>query len=268
MATLLIAGPSRLEDHGGRQGLLGGAGIYAALAAAPLLLTQLWSQGGPEFNERLLGYLHARRVDLAGFVTEPGTSLLPAAEPVSAEGLGAVLAACLPIAELERCHRVTQGLGGPLLLVLAPSEAGRSELLAAAAHADLLIAGCAQATTALGGDPMRSAQTLQEAGARTVALCAGPLGGLLAYKQKACTWPSMPVPDEPHPGRRAIFAGVLAGQLARHGHLDFRHLKRFAATAGAVAAAYARGPGPLKLMDAGAEDYHGAWLRLRRTAKA
>ena len=66
MTSLLIAGPLALDDFPDAPGLLGGVGGYAAMAAAPLALTQLWSRGGKDITPQVRSILERRGIDLTG----------------------------------------------------------------------------------------------------------------------------------------------------------------------------------------------------------
>ena len=124
MPTLLIAAPLTLDDFPQGKGLLGGAGGYAAIAAAPLAHTQLWARGGKDISAQVRGILENRRIDLAGVdwsgatmrggpdLPRPTGPALPEVEPTQAEDLGAVLLADLAPDEWRRALRVVHGLPG------------------------------------------------------------------------------------------------------------------------------------------------------------
>jgi hypothetical protein len=103
-------------------------------------------------------------------------------------------------------------------------------------------------------------------GAPAVALTAGPLGGLIAYKDKVSTWPTIPN-DHQHNASTAIFAGVTAGIVGGSGKSDFRTLKRALVTASAVTARAISGPATRQLMQMKHGDYEQAFTRLRRLVK-
>ena len=65
MGTLLVAGPVALDDHPRQNGLLGGVGLYAAIAAAPLAKTQLWARAGNSINNQLKAIIARRGIDLS-----------------------------------------------------------------------------------------------------------------------------------------------------------------------------------------------------------
>ena len=122
MGDLLIAGPTALDDHPRQNGLLGGVGLYAAIAAAPLARTQLWSRAGNGINNQLKAIITRHGIDLAGVSWdgptphggpngfEPGGPLLPDIEPTDAASLGAVLLIGLPPDEWRRAQRVALAL--------------------------------------------------------------------------------------------------------------------------------------------------------------
>ena len=120
MPSLLIAGPLALDDLPQAKGLLGGAGGYAAMAAAPLAHTQLWARGGQDITPQVRSILERRGIDLAG-VDWTGPTLrgsasdspaLPEVEPTGADDLGAVLIAGLAPDEWRRAQRVIHALPG------------------------------------------------------------------------------------------------------------------------------------------------------------
>jgi hypothetical protein len=280
--ALLVAGPAGLSAHPDRAQLLAGSGFLAAAAAAPMAPVQLWARVGAELSAQHREILTRRRVDIAGLGDEGATPRLPAVspserylpeiEPVDASELGAVLVLDLPPAECDRAITVARQLpdaaGRPLLLA-PPVGTDGPRLKTLAAGCDLLLLSVAEALRALGGtDPVACGRALIEAGATTVLLSAGPFGGLSFYKQKVVSWPSTPRETGAEGGMaRAIFAGVLAAQVAGLGRIDYRHLKRFLATASAVACDAARSDDPKRLMGLKRDDYQQLFLRLRRNAK-
>jgi sugar/nucleoside kinase (ribokinase family) len=282
MPTLLIAGPLALDDLPGDPGLLGGAGGYAAMAAAPLATTQLWARGGRDFTPQLRGILERRGIDLAG-VTWDGTTLRGAdasgalpqdSEPTSADQVGAVLLIGLAPGDWRRAVQVVRALpGGETRTLLAAPRAEdladpvlRRELCA---HADVLVTplGTAQAATAT-EDPLAASRVLQDDGAKCVVLTAGMLGGFIAYRQKATTYLALPVPVVEGTGVGASFAGALAAWCAGAGKDDFRALKRGCAVASAVGCICAQGTGPRKLLAADRKEYLERFNRLRRAGKS
>ena len=139
---------------------------------------------------------------------------------------------------------------------------------AAAASAWLLIAPLHAAQEVAGEQqPVRVLRALKAMGSTAVALTAGPLGGLIAYKDKISTWPTVPN-DHHHDASTAIFAGVIAGMIGGSGKHDFRTLKRAVVTASAVTARALVGPGTLQLMKMQRSDYEQTFTRLRRLVKA
>lgn len=285
MSTLLVAGPCHLDHTATKDGLIGGGAAYAAIAAAPLTHTQLWSRGGEAYAGRLQEILRKHRIDDAGLDVEGDTSnwstndgwqaagpALPELEPVSAENLSAVLLVHLDGEEEKRAHAVLDELGGNPLRIVAPrnhSEPDLARLCQAAERADVLIVNSHAALHAYGGtDVVSAGQALRDAGAKTVLLTTGASGGVIMYKNKTATWPSFATvePDEVI-GSSAMFAGAVAGQLADHGHLDFRGLKRFCITASAIRPEAAKGPGPVKLLSMDRAAYTQAFTRLRRNTK-
>ena len=252
--ALLVAGPVGTDA----EGLLTGAGFCAAAAAAPLTFTQLWARA--DLNETLQALLTRRRIDCAGLDADGAAdAFLPESEPVSAERLGAVLLADLPEAEHQRACALMDRLGGKVLRIVVRSD---GDPMPFAGNADLLI------TPADRSAPHAQAQALLAAGATSVLLTAGELGGLMAYKQKSATWPALPTTSRcPELATTAIFAGVVAAATVAHGKLDYRGLRRAVTTAGAVTAAALKGPGPKALMGLDRAAYQQAYLRLRRGAK-
>lgn len=285
MPTLLIAAPLALDDLPQGKGLLGGAGGYAAMAAAPLAHTQLWARGGKDITPQVRGVLEHRRIDLAG-VDWTGETIrggpgipratghaLPAVEPTQAEDLGAVLLADLAPDEWRRAVRVIQNLpgGDTRSLVAAPhvgdleDRAFREEVCAVA---DVLILPVASAVAlTVTTDPFAAARALVSLGAKCVILTAGPLGGLILYRQKATTYPALPVETVDGTGVAASFAGALAAWLTGAGKDDFRAIKRGCAVASGVAGICAQGFGPKKLLGADRKEYLERFNRLRRAAK-
>ena len=282
MSTLLIAGPLALDDFPEAPGMLGGAGGYAAMAAAPLATTQLWARGGRDISTQVRGILEQRHIDLAGVGWDGATprgeeangSFLPATEPTSADNVGAVLVIGLPPDDWRRAVRVARALPGgeSRTLIAAPramdlsDPALRRELCA---HADVLVVSLPTAQVATNtSDPLAASRALQEDGAKCVVLTAGMLGGFIAYRQKATTYPSLPVPTVEGTGIGPSFAGALAAWCAGAGKDDFRALKRGCAVASAVACICAQGPGPKKLLGADRKEYLERFNRLRRAGKS
>lgn len=284
MPSLLIAGPLVLDDLPQGKGLLGGAGGYAAMAAAPLAHTQLWARGGQDIGPQVRSILERRGVDLAG-VDWSGTTLrsgngvkpdgpaLPVVEPTDAEDLGATLLVGLAPDEWRRAQRVVQALPGSegRSLVAAPvigdleDERFRAEVCAAA---DVLIVPAAQAVAlTVTIDVLAAGRALESLGAKCVILTAGPLGGLIVYRQKTTTYPALPVETIDGTGVGPAFAGALAAWLTGAGKDDFRAIKRGCAVASAVAGICAQGFGPKKLLGADRKEYLERFNRLRRAAK-
>ncbi|MBA3697664.1 MAG: hypothetical protein H0W78_02185 [Planctomycetes bacterium] len=285
MPTLLIAAPLALDDLPQGKGLLGGAGGYAAIAAAPLAHTQLWARGGKDITPQVRGILEHRRIDLTGVdwtgaTTRGGPGVprttgyaLPEVEPTQAEDLGAVLIADLAPDEWRRAVRVVQALPGgeTRSLVAAPNindledERFRAEVCAAA---DVLIVPAAQAVAlTVTIDVLAAGRALESLGAKCVILTAGPLGGLIVYRQKTTTYPALPVETVDGNGVGAAFAGALAAWLTGAGKDDFKAIKRGCAVASGVASICAQGFGPKKLLGADRKEYLERFNRLRRAAK-
>jgi sugar/nucleoside kinase (ribokinase family) len=282
MPSLLIAGPLALDDLPQAKGLLGGAGGYAAMAAAPLAHTQLWARGGHDIGPQVRGILERRGIDLAGVdwngpTIRAGAKALPPAlpevEPTQADDLGAVLLVGLAPDEWRRAQRVVQALPGSegRSLVAAPvisdleDERFRAEVCGAA---DVLILPAAQAVAlTVTVDVLAAGRAFESLGAKCVILTAGPLGGLIVYRQKATTYPALPVETIDGTGVGAAFAGVLAAWLTGAGKDDFRAIKRGCAVASGVAGICAQGIGPKKLLGADRKEYLERFNRLRRAAK-
>lgn len=280
--ALLVAGPVGLSSDPEEPRLLAGAGFLAAAAAAALSPVQLWARAGADFDHQHREVFARRRIDPAGLGEEgpsarlPGPradDVLPAIEPVDASELGAVLLIDLPPRESTRALGVASALPGGAgrpLLIAPPVDTDGAALEALAARATVLVYGAKAAAQALGqDDPVACGQRLIDAGATTVLLTHGPFGGLSFYKHKVVSWPTLPRPggDEAPGVARAIFAGVVAAEVAHFGRVDYRHLKRFLATASAVASEAGRSSSPKKLMALGREDYQQLFQRLRRNAK-
>ncbi|MFW5845593.1 MAG: hypothetical protein ACOCXJ_05140 [Planctomycetota bacterium] len=285
-AALLIAGPAGLDDCDNGQRLIAGAGASAAIAAAPFAPTQLWARVGPDYPEQCRQLLDERRIDHSGLIAEGAATSsrqlrdgtvqhqgpdLPQAEPHDPALLGGCAVIGLPAQEAERAVRVLQALPGErwLLAAVAAAACQREHLLRMAAASDVLIAPTDAAGAALGSDDaLATAKILQEAGARCIALSAGPLGGLLLYKQKACTWPADPTTPKPGAAPGAVFAGALAGFLCEHGKIDFRGLKRGLQLASAITGASLGGIGSKRLLNLDRGAYQELFNRLRRHVKA
>jgi sugar/nucleoside kinase (ribokinase family) len=285
MGDLLIAGPTALDDHPRQNGLLGGVGLYAAIAAAPLARTQLWSRAGNGINNQLKAIITRHGIDLAGVSWdgptphggpngfEPGGPLLPDIEPTDAASLGAVLLIGLPPDEWRRAQRVALALPGaaerPLVASPRPGDLADPGFRAEVCRCcQLLVLSVAQACRITAtSDPLSAAQALQKDGARAVALTASALGGLLVYGQKTTTWPTWPVPVVDKAGVSAAFPGAVAGWLAGPGRADWTNLKRACAIASGVGAICAQGIGPKKLFDSTRADYLERFNRIRRDNK-
>lgn len=284
MPSLLIAGPLALDDLPQGKGLLGGAGGYAAIAAAPLAHTQLWARGGQDITTQVRGILEHRGIDLSGVTwngptlrgglgTTPVTNALPDVEPTDAEKLGAVLVIGLAPDEWRRAISVVQALpgGDTRTLVAAPRPADlddarfRAEVCAAA---DVLVLSAAKAIAlTVTNDAYEAARVLVSEGAKCVVLTAGPVGGLILYRQKATTYPALPIESVDHTGVGAAFAGALAAWLTGAGKDDFRAIKRGCAVASGVAGICLQGPASKKLLGADRKEYLERFNRLRRAAK-
>jgi|GEM_PF-2870090 sugar/nucleoside kinase (ribokinase family) len=285
MSTLLIAGPLALDDLPKASDLIGGVGGYAAIAASPLARTQLWARGGQEYTPQLQGILERRGIDLAGVSwqgrTPRGTPqgflangpVLSDVEPTSAEDLGGALLIGLPPDEWRRAQEAILRLPGAdgRLLVASPrpgdlaDPAFRSLCCAAA---DVLVLSCRRASELSGeANPLASARFFQALGAKTVVLTAGMLGGLIVYRQKAVTYPAMPVEVVDGTGTSAVFPGALAAWCAGSGKDDFRSLKRGCVVASGVAGICVQGIGPKKLLASDRKEYLERYNRLRRLAK-
>ena len=282
--ALLVAGPCHLDTLAGQQGLIGGAGAYAAIAAAALAPCQLWSRCGTDFPQACLQLLEKRRIDIAGCISDGPSNqfqdgklelhgqVLPEESPTDASLLAATLSIDLPIKEAQRAWDDFSKLKGhqQRLHITAPSHQclDRDSLTAWAAHSDILIMHCAQAQSLMGIDePLALAQAIQELGATTVILLSGNLGGLLTYKNMQSGFLAIPRIAKEPTGSLSSFAGVLAASICKHGKVDFRGLKRACATASAVAGTCQQGIGPKKLLDLGREDYVQLYNKLRRSSK-
>ncbi len=279
MSALLIAGPLAIDALPETMGLIGGAGGYAAIAAAPLSSVQLWARGGGDYPVAAREVLGRHHIDLAGIgwdgamprvasLTEAPTPgpLLPDIEPTSAEKLGAALVVGLPAAEAERALAVIAPLK-PQAVLVAPWVFDARHLERCCTVADALIMPLDRALAATGtADALKAGRRLRELGAKAVVLTVGMLGGVIVYGDKATTYPALPVEAGSSTGTGAAFAGALAGWCAGNG-ADFRAIKRGCAMASAVAGLCAQGEGPKKLLVAHRDQYMERFNRLRRTAK-
>jgi len=279
--TLLIAGALALDDIDDQDGIIGGSGGIAAIAAANLAPTQLWARGGDGYAPQVRGILANRRIDLAGVGWDgptptwsaargfiPGGTLLPTIKPTTADGVGGVLVIGLPPRETARALAVVRDLPGDrrqLVVVprLADLRADAGFAAACANDVDVLIVPAAYAD----GDPLALADRLHTAGAKCVLVANGPYGGLIRYQNKTATWPAMPVTVVEPTGITAAFAGTLAGWCAADGSSDFRSLKRGLAMASAVAGLCALGVGPRKLLAANSKEFTERSNKLRRAVK-
>jgi hypothetical protein len=280
---LLLAGPCGFDGRPGCEHLLSGPGLLAAASAAASVPVQLWSRAGSDFDDHHRQVLRQATIDCAG-IDDQGMSprwygqdpasgpALPEFEPTDAEGVGAAAAIGLNGDESARALRAFAALpdadGRPLLL--APDTTVDGDWLRAhASQATCLVLGLDHAQQALGdNDPLSCGQALLEAGAKSVLLSAGPLGGIALYKGKIVPWLTRPEHlDAPSGWARAAFAGVVAATLARLGRIDLRNLKRALATASAVAAACCHGHGSKAALAMSHGDQQGHFLRLRRNAK-
>ncbi len=263
--SLLVAGPFALDDIGDERGLIGGAGGYAALAAAPLAPTQFWSRGGA-VPPAIKPIFERRRVDCAGVDwTGPvgGDPALPGIEPVTAERLGGVLLIDLAPAELERALAVVRALphADTCPVIIAPRGRGDVALGIAAAAADVLI------VRSIDGDPLAQGLALQARGAKCVAVTGGMTGGIVLYGQKVTTWPTMPTAVVEPTGAGAAFAGALAAWCAAQRKTDFVTIKRGLAMASAVASVVVQGVGPKKMLTLSPKEYYERFNKLRRVGK-
>lgn len=228
---VLVCGPCH---H--RPGDTGGAGAWSAAAAIPFAPVQLWARVHPP------DLLQRPNLDLTGCQAEgPSGSDLPTIEPTSATDLGAICLVDLKTADLERVLRIVQkvpALAKVPRVVVPPPGADRSLLLQAAQGTQVLIVALSDALTALGVTcATTAAHQLQAGGALNVALTAGPLGGLLAYKGLAASWPALSRPDSgPRTGfRRWIMAGTVSAWCGGAGKWDLSQIRRALAIGGAVA---------------------------------
>ena len=286
--ALLVAGPLALDDLPQQQGLLGGGGGYAAIAASALVPTQLWARGGSHISAQVRGILERRQIDLAGVTWEGPTArwsgtgfastgpVLPTIEPTNAENLGAVLAIDLPPACGARAFAAFAKLDGaatrPVIVAPRPADctAHPGWLQECAKVADVLILPAALAAAAEGAalsDPLALAERIRTWGAKCVVLTRGPFGGLVVYQNKATTYPAMPITVVEPTGIGSAFAGVLAAWCAGAGKADFNAIKRGLAMASAVASICAQGVGPKKLLTADNKEYSERFNKLRRTNK-
>ena len=284
MSQLLVVGPSGLETHGEFNDLCAGWGLTAAIAATPTAPTILWSDLGSDFPNQTKAMLAKQRhLKLDGCSAVNPTVRRTAAErwpkvnsvlgdivANKAEDVGATLAIDLPPGDwatvLHAHHQLTAEAKHPLI-VCPGDQADPDNWPQAAERAWLLIASTAQASRITGEtQPVRQLKALQAMGAKAVALTAGPLGGLIAYKDKISTWPTVPNECQ-HDASTAIFAGVTAGIIGGSGKSDFRTLKRALVTASAVTAKAMSGPATRQLMQMKRSDYEQAFTRLRRLVK-
>lgn len=282
----LIAGPLNLDDLPDSPDTLGGSGFYAAAAAAPFAVSQLWCRAGALDNS-LKRVITARHIDEAGIDYEGASNrwsptggwqqegeTLGELTPDSAADLTCALAIDLPPVEMERALDALNGLGeqvGHTLIVAPRAEHCQHDpglLTLCCQRAGVLIMGATQAQTLTNcNDPLSAASALQQLGAKTVILTAAVLGGIACYQQKSCTWSSYPVAIKEATGISATFAGAFAGAIAEAGKCDWRSLKRSLAIASAVASICAQGIGPKKLLSTSRSDYSDRFNRLRRNNK-
>jgi sugar/nucleoside kinase (ribokinase family) len=285
MSTLLIAGPLALDDLPQAKGLIGGVAGYAAIAASPLARTQLWARGGQDFSPQVRSILERRGIDLAGTSWDGpsprGTPqgflangpLLADVEPTSAEDLGGVLLIGLPPDEWQRALSAVKRLAGSdtRLLVASPRPADLKDPTfrdLCCASADVLVLSLRSAVElSQATNPLAAARFFQTLGAKTVVLTAGMMGGLVVYRQKAISYPAMPLEVVDATGTSAAFPGALAAWCAGSGKDDFRTLKRGCAVASAVAGICVQGLGPKKLLASDRKEYIERYNRLRRLAK-
>ena len=197
----LIAGPLNLDLIADNADTLGGSGFYAAAAAAPFAVSQLWSRAGGLSNQ-IKGVIAARHIDDSGVDYEGTTNRWSAANgfskagdvlkftPASASDLTCALAIDLASKDMERAFEALDQLGdqvGRTLIVaprLAHCEADPELLQRCCERAGVLILNLTAALKLCSTqNPITAARKLQEMGAKTVILPAGVLGGLAVYQQ-------------------------------------------------------------------------------------
>jgi hypothetical protein len=268
MTTLLIAGPFHWTTG---ETAPGGAGAWAAAAAAPFAHTQWWGRGAAQTPPAVRQILERRGLDLAGFVWDGvDQSHLPEVEPTTADGLAAVLLIGLPAAEMTRALGVVAGLPGKdqRCLVVAPAaDIDGDGLRALAAEADILVLPLAAALAATAtADPLAAVTSIRKLGIKTVVVTAGMLGGIIAYGDRVVNWPITPVAEIPGPAGRchAAFAGALAAWTTSGA--DFNGIKRACAVASVSAALAASNP--RGLWTAKRDDLVERFERQRRLHKA
>ncbi len=282
--TLLVAGPCHLDDLTQQEGLIGGAGAYAAIAAAALTPCQLWARTGDGFSKHCEQILERRRVDTAGLINEGDCNrysdgkmhcngpALPSLSPHDAQNVGATLCIDLPHNEAKRAWQALNSLKGAnkRIAIQAPGHNCNSieELNAWAAEADLLVIDYHKISTLLNqDDPLELMNRIQDMDCESIVMCNGNFGGLIQYKNKTSGFLAIPSNSKDPTGSFSSFVGVLSGSLCSQGKLDFRGLKRATATASAVASSCAQGIGPKKLLELGRNEYQQLYNKLRRTSK-
>ena len=282
--ALLIAGPCHLDDFPNDDGLIGGAGAYAAIAAAAIVPCQLWARVSDDYPQQCLQILERRRIDIAGVIAEGPNNgydgekmifngpVLPEASPHDAEQLAATLCIDLPRDEAIRAWKDLAQLkkSESRLSISAPGRSCTDEdsLALWAKNGDMLIIDYERAAALCQiREPVKLAINIQAMGCTTVILCNGQFGGLIQYKNKNAGYLSIPNLEKEPTGRYASFVGVVAASICSHGKLDFRGLKRACANGGAVSSMCTQGNGPRKLLDLKRDDYQQLYNKLRRNSK-
>ncbi len=281
--TLLIAGSVTLDSFGEHTDLIGGHGAYAAIAAAGCVPTQLWARIGSDFGPQRRDLLDKRRIDTAGLIEHGSCNrwdgknlaengpILPEETPCDPAKLGGTLATGLPRHEMKRALDAFRALPGhdKRLSFVAPSRnASRDELFELASRADVFIAKKSVILKTLKiSDPVQASAQFIEAGATVVILTCGAAGGLLRYKNKCATIPTLPSEEVDVSGAGSTFAGTLAGCVLEHGKIDFRGLKRSCAIAASIASLAVKAYGPKRVISLKRPEYQETFNRMRRNNK-
>ena len=283
--TLHIRG----ESH---QKILGGAAVYAALAASHFAPVQLVGVVGRDFPDSAISLLRSHKVDLAGLEVVDGETFhwegryaddLASRETIRTDlNVFANFSPKIPTG-FRNAPYVMLGNIDPLLqmqvldqierpkLVIADTmnfwiDIKRPELVELLKRVDVLVVNDEEARQlSKVNNLVKAAGVMQDMGPRTVVIKKGEHGAMLFHGEELFCLPALPLLDVADPtGAGDTFAGAMLGYLAGKDDISGPALRNAVVCGSVVASFCVAGVGPSRLAAVTKDDVRERFTRFHR----
>ena len=240
MSKLLILGSIAFDQietpFGKSNSIMGGSANYIALAAAQFEIpAAVVSIVGSDYPQEYLNLLTERRIDVSGIeIVQGGKTLFwindfkPVVPEAFRDAEVLLLGNLHPTLQMDVLHQMTQR---PKLVVMDTMNYWMNHtwdlLMEVIAHVDVLTINDEEARQLTKEYSLvKAAQRIMAMGVKYVIIKKGEHGALLFHADKVFFAPALPLAEVFDPtGAGDVFAGGIAGYLAKTGDYSFENLK-------------------------------------------